>query len=102
VFKGRVGRKKFWMFILITVIISLILSSINEVLFILYNIGVALPTLGVRVRRLHDTNRSGWLVLLDLIPIIGLIINLIFCAQKGTPGKNRYGESPKADIALQG
>jgi len=86
------------MFTLITVIISLISNSINEGLFVIYNLGVALPSLGVTVRRLHDTNRSGWLVLLELIPIIGLIIVMIFCAQKGTSGENKYGESPRTSF----
>lgn len=55
-----------------------------------------IPTLAVSVRRLHDTNRSGWWYLLVLIPIIGGLILLIFFCTDGTPGDNRYGPSPKA------
>lgn len=94
-FKGRVSRKKFWMFLLISTIISIILIFINIGIFLVYNLLVALPSLGVIVRRLHDTNRSGWFVLIELVPGIGLIVLLILCAEEGTPDENDYGKKPK-------
>jgi uncharacterized membrane protein YhaH (DUF805 family) len=48
------------------------------------------------VRRLHDTDRSGWFVLLALIPLVGFIILLVFYVQEGTPGDNKFGANPKA------
>jgi uncharacterized membrane protein YhaH (DUF805 family) len=58
-----------------------------------------LPSLAVTVRRLHDTDRSGWWILLNLIPIVGALIVLIFTCLDGTPGDNRFGPNPKAIAA---
>jgi uncharacterized membrane protein YhaH (DUF805 family) len=55
-----------------------------------------IPGIAVSVRRLHDTNRSGWWLLLDLIPFIGGIILFVWFVQDGTPGDNRFGANPKA------
>jgi uncharacterized membrane protein YhaH (DUF805 family) len=106
-FSGRARRKEYWMFVLINVIISLILSILDSiigttagggigVLSSIYSLAVLLPSLGVTVRRLHDTNRSGWWILIALIPIIGAIILIVFTAMEGTPGDNKYGPDPKA------
>ncbi len=57
-----------------------------------------LPSLAAGVRRLHDTNRSAWFLLLVLIPIAGPIIYLVFLAQEGTPGENQYGSNPKMGV----
>ena len=94
-FRGRVSRKKFWMFVLISAIISILLIYINIGIFLVYSLLVVLPSLGVTVRRLHDTNRSGWFLLLELIPLIGGIFLLILCAEEGTSGENKYGKEPK-------
>jgi uncharacterized membrane protein YhaH (DUF805 family) len=56
---------------------------------------VLLPSLGVAVRRLHDTNRSGWWLLIGLIPIIGGIVLLVFFVLEGTRGPNNHGPDPK-------
>lgn len=95
VFKGRVGRKKFWMFVLVSSIVSILLVFINIGIFLVYSLMVVLPSLGVTVRRLHDTNRSGWFILLELIPLIGGIYILILCAEEGSQGENEYGKQPK-------
>jgi uncharacterized membrane protein YhaH (DUF805 family) len=58
------------------------------------SLGMFLPSLSVAVRRLHDTNRSGWLILLGLIPLVGGIILLVFACQRGTIGPNRFGDDP--------
>ncbi|MDZ7673042.1 MAG: DUF805 domain-containing protein [Halanaerobiales bacterium] len=94
-FRGRVSRKKFWMFVLISTIISVLLVFINIGIFLVYSLLVLLPSLGVTARRLHDTNRSAWFLLLELVPIIGGIYILILCAEEGTTGENEYGKSPK-------
>ena len=93
-FRGRVSRKKFWMFVLISAIISILLIFINIGIFFVYSVLVILPSLGVTSRRLHDTNRSAWFLLLELVPIIGGIFILILCAEEGTPGENKYGKKP--------
>ena len=56
-----------------------------------------LLTISVTIRRLHDTDRSGWWYLLNFIPIIGDIVLLIFMCQKGTEGENRFGKDPKSE-----
>jgi uncharacterized membrane protein YhaH (DUF805 family) len=65
----------------------------------LYTLGVFLPALAVLVRRLHDTNRSGWWVLISFLPLIGILVLLFFSVQEGQPGENQYGISPKAHAA---
>lgn len=64
-------------------------------------LALILPSLAVNVRRLHDTDRSGWFLLLMLIPIVGAIILLVFDVQDSTPGSNRFGPNPK-DPAVPG
>lgn len=76
VFSGRARRQEFWMFTLFSVIISIVLAIIDNamgsiVLGLVYSLAVLLPSLGVAVRRLHDTGRSGWFVLFPLIPLVG-------------------------------
>jgi uncharacterized membrane protein YhaH (DUF805 family) len=105
-FSGRARRKEYWMFVLISFVISIILSMLDRiigtqsanfgVLSGLYSLAVLLPSLGVAVRRLHDTNRSGWWILLGLIPIVGAIILIVFTVLEGTVGDNKYGPDPKA------
>jgi uncharacterized membrane protein YhaH (DUF805 family) len=90
------------MFLLVNLLISLALyvASIAVeglvVLYWLYGLALFLPGLTVAVRRLHDTNRSGWWVLIGLIPFIGFIVLLVFLVQDSDPGTNQYGPSPKA------
>ena len=86
-FNGRARRSEYWYFalinILITVVIYLVDFSIGAfgALGIIYALGLLIPSLAVAVRRLHDTGRSGWTILLALIPIVGVIILLIFMVQ---------------------
>ncbi len=99
-FDGRAGRSEFWWFVLANVIAYfalLILAGIADlffVLYVLYAIAVVVPSLALAVRRLHDTNKSGWFLLLGLIPLIGFIILLVFYIQEGTPGPNDFGVAP--------
>lgn len=100
VFQGRARRQEFWMFTLINFIISLILSSIDYMLGTgvlggIYALAVLIPTIAVTVRRLHDTGRSGWWILIFLVPVVGFIILLVFMVLDSQPGDNEYGPNPK-------
>lgn len=110
VFDGRATRREFWMFTLWNIIISIALgivlgiiasatgSNTISLLSWVYTLGVFLPSLGVSIRRLHDTSRSGWWVLIGIIPIIGFIIFIIFAAQDSQPD-NQYGPNPKGIVS---
>ncbi len=93
-FKGRASRSEYWWFLLLYAIVVFVASIINENLPILVMLGFMLPLIAAGVRRLHDTNRTGWLYLLCLIPLIGAIILIVFFVQEGTPGPNLYGNPP--------
>jgi uncharacterized membrane protein YhaH (DUF805 family) len=104
-FDGRARRREFWMFCLYNLIIGVVVSILSELPIIgflftiisgVLGIAIFVVSLAVGVRRLHDTNRSGFLYLLALIPLVGIIILIVFWAQAGTPGSNEYGPDPKA------
>lgn len=100
VFSGRARRKEYWMFFLFNIIFSFVLSMIDSLLgfnFIeqVYGLAVIIPSLAVGVRRLHDIGRTGWWVLIWLIPIVGWIVLIFFAATKGDEGSNEYGSDPK-------
>lgn len=95
VFTGRARRQEFWWFVLTNLIIVLVLSWIWEFLSSLYSLAVLLPAIGVGVRRLHDTGKTGWWLLLHFIPLIGTIVLIIFFAQDSAEGSNEYGPNPK-------
>jgi uncharacterized membrane protein YhaH (DUF805 family) len=108
-FNGRARRKEYWFFFLISTVISIILAVIDSftgtiseeaglgLLSGIYALAVLIPGLSVTVRRLHDTDRSGWWILIGLIPIIGGIALLIFMVLDSTPGGNQYGPNPKVE-----
>jgi uncharacterized membrane protein YhaH (DUF805 family) len=105
IFDGRSRRMEFWMFALYNLIISVVISILSELPLIgflftiisaVLGIAIFVVSLAVGVRRLHDTNRSGFLYLLALIPLVGIIILIVFWAQAGTVGNNEYGPDPKA------
>ncbi|HOB13458.1 MAG TPA: DUF805 domain-containing protein [Novosphingobium sp.] len=73
-----------------------IVGSLSGLLIILFALFSFIPGLAVTVRRLHDTNRSGWFILISLIPLVGSIVLLVFLFSEGTRGPNNYGEDPKA------
>jgi uncharacterized membrane protein YhaH (DUF805 family) len=66
----------------------------------IYGLAVLIPGLAVAVRRLHDTGRSGWWLLIGLVPLIGAIVLIVFMATDGEPGDNAYGPNPKFAPAL--
>ncbi len=100
VFSGRARRSEYWWFTLFSVIVSIIFSIIdraigNPILGLLVSLALLLPSLGVSVRRLHDTGRSGWWIFIGLIPLIGWIVLIVFFCQDSQPGQNNHGPSPK-------
>ena len=100
-FQGRARRAEFWWFTLANAIIAIALSilgavsSIFNILYYVYALGVLIPGIAVGVRRLHDTGRSGWWWLIALVPLVGPIVLLVFFASDSTPGSNQYGVSEK-------
>ena len=105
-FSGRARRTEYWMFVLFNVIITIVLNVISlaiqqgSILGGIYGLAVLIPGLAVGVRRLHDTGRSGWWLLIGLVPLIGAIVLIVFMATDGEPGDNAYGPNPKVAPAL--
>ena len=113
VFNGRARRKEYWWFALINVVIVLVLSALSRLgagtdsnsvspvstafscISGLYGLAVLLPSLGVIVRRLHDIGKSGWWILIGLIPLVGEIWLLVLLATDSQAGDNQYGPNPK-------
>jgi uncharacterized membrane protein YhaH (DUF805 family) len=110
-FSGRARRKEYWMFLLFNVIISIILAVIDNatgsfseaagigILGAIYDLAILIPSIAVSIRRLHDTDRSGWWLLIGLIPVIGAIVLIVFLVQDSKPGPNRFGPNPKEAAA---
>ena len=106
VFSGRAQRAEFWYFALFSGIVSVVLSIMDflisggatgssGILAGLYSLAIILPSLGVNVRRLHDTDRSGWWLLIVLVPLIGVIVLIVFYVQDSQASENRFGPNPK-------
>ena len=106
VFSGRARRKEYWMFTLVNGVIAFVLGMIEGLtsdvsstdpgaLGIIYGLAVFIPSIAVAVRRLHDTDRSGWWLLIALIPLIGAVALIVFLVFDSHPGDNRYGANPK-------
>ena len=106
-FNGRARRSEYWYFALFNLIISFVIGFTFGViagildmpaldnLTYLWSLVVFIPGLAVSVRRLHDIGRSGWWLLLSLIPLVGSIILIIWCCFDSQPGANQYGSNPK-------
>jgi len=111
VFTGRARRKEYWFFVLFNIIISILLGVIDGVtgsfspeagmgiLGGIYTLAILIPGLAVSVRRLHDTSRSGWWLLIALIPLIGGIILIVLMASDSKSEENQYGANPKLATA---
>lgn len=98
-FSGRASRKEYWMFILFYMIISIILSILDQitgmsVLSIIFIVVLFVPSISIATRRLHDTGRTGWWQLIVLIPFIGAIVLFVFLVQD-SHNNNVYGPNPK-------
>ena len=98
VFVGRASRKAYWMFILFHIIVSIILGILDSAFNLnmtkdqgllqnIYGLAALLPSLGLGIRRMHDTNHSGWWILFP-------IVNIFILATKGSPAENKYGPVP--------
>lgn len=104
VFNGRARRKEYWMFLLFNLIISFIIGFVEVFvgspgyIGLLYYLAVIIPGIAVTVRRLHDTERSGWWLLIVLVPIIGIML-LVFMVLDSKSGLNKYGANPKEATA---
>ncbi len=101
VFDGRARRTEYWMFVLFNLIVAVVLSLIDrmtghQILSTLYALAVLLPGVGVGIRRLHDTGRIGWWLLIAFIPLIGAIVLIVFMVQDSQPGTNQYVRTRKA------
>ncbi len=106
-FSGRSRRKEYWYFVLFNFIVSIVLIGVDSmvgtlnseggygVFSTIYSIAVLLPTIGVGIRRLHDIGRTGWWLLIGLLPLIGFIVLIIFFVKDSQPGENQYGPNPK-------
>ena len=107
VFRGRARRKEYWYFLLFNIIITIVLGAIDAVtgsfsaeggvglLGGIYALAILIPAVAVTVRRLHDTDHSGWWLLIGLIPLIGAVVLFVFTVQDSNAGENQYGPSPK-------
>lgn len=106
-FSGRARRKEYWMFVWFNLLVSIVLYLADRMLGTLdaetgvgilgglYSLAVLLPTIAVAVRRLHDTGRSGWWLLIGFLPLIGAIVLLVFFVLDSEPGSNAHGPNPK-------
>jgi uncharacterized membrane protein YhaH (DUF805 family) len=108
VFSGRSRRSEYWYFVLSYSLIYIVLAVADSVtgsfdsrsgvglLTGIFSLALLIPSLSVTVRRLHDTDRTGWWILITLIPLIGLIVLLVFVLQDSDAEANRFGPNPKA------
>jgi uncharacterized membrane protein YhaH (DUF805 family) len=102
-FSGRAARSEYWywfLFVIIGYIVTGIIDAVLGLGFIsgLFGLVVLLPGIAISVRRLHDLDRSGWWVLLGLIPVVGAIILIIWFCSRGTLGPNRFGSDPLSGL----
>ena len=104
-FDGRASRPAYWWWFLFTILVAVAASIIDAaigsfgVISGIAGLALLLPGLSVAIRRLHDTDHSGWWVLIGLIPIIGFIVLLVFYLRQSDPGENRYGPPPADGVA---
>jgi uncharacterized membrane protein YhaH (DUF805 family) len=103
-FSGRARRSEYWYWVLFQVALAVVLGIIagiikTNILGMLVNLALLLPSLAVSVRRLHDIGKSGWFLLLALIPLVGAIILIVWACQDSQAGANQYGANPKAGPA---
>jgi len=107
-FSGRSRRKEYWMFLLGILIVAIVLGIVEGILglsgmvggvygplTVIFFLAILVPSIAVQIRRFHDQDKSGWFVLLSLIPFVGGLIVLVFMCLEGTKGPNRFGPDPK-------
>lgn len=112
VFHGRASRSEFWWWFLFVLLLLAVLNLIDgyfilpllgfepfeenggQPLSVLVALGVFLPNLAVAIRRLHDSDRTGWWILIGFVPVVGVVVLIYFYVQRGTEGSNSHGEPP--------
>ncbi|WP_087016240.1 DUF805 domain-containing protein [Thaumasiovibrio subtropicus] len=100
-FGGRSRRKEYWMFFLINLLVMLVIGTIDAVvgtmgiLSVVYILGTLIPNIALTVRRLHDTGRSAWWLLITFVPFIGSIVFIVFMCLEGQDKDNDWGADPK-------
>jgi uncharacterized membrane protein YhaH (DUF805 family) len=99
-FEGRARRSEFWKFTLVSIVIALVLDQVANILGTLYGLAVLVPSLAVGARRLHDIGKSGWWLLIGLIPFVGGIILIVLTCLDSEAGSNKYGPNPKKNQPL--
>jgi uncharacterized membrane protein YhaH (DUF805 family) len=111
VFTGRARRREYWLFALANLLVAVTLVGLDVLAFGqpdegggglfagLYGLAVLIPSLAVTVRRLHDTDHSGWWLLIIVVPIVGGLVLFVFQVLDGTRGDNRFGPDPKGRTA---
>lgn len=112
-FNGRARAKEYWMFVVFNILVSIVFSVIDGVVLnlmlgieipilgSLYSLAVIVPSIAVGVRRLHDRGKSGWMLLIGLIPFIGSIWLIVLFAGSGEAFENQYGPNPKLEGAAK-
>ncbi len=115
-FSGRARRSEFWYWALFNLLVGAVLGALagatggiqfdqvtgmpsygaTGVIANLVSLALVIPSIAVTVRRLHDTDRSGFWWFIGLVPFVGWIVVVVFCALEGTRGQNRFGADPKA------
>jgi len=103
-FSGRAQRSEYWYFFLFMLLADMIAGFLDSaifgdvpVLYLIATLGLLVPGIAVGVRRLHDTDKSGWWLLIGLIPVVGVIVLIVFFCQPGSAGPNRFGLDPLQD-----
>lgn len=127
-FQGRSRRKEYWMWFLLVIIGAIVFSMLDTmlglggatqtysdfengasvgfnstggILSMIFMLAILIPNIAVGIRRLHDLDKSGWWVLIGLIPLIGAIVLIVFFVSEGTRGPNRFGPDPKGGATDQ-
>ena len=106
-FTGRARRSEYWWFVLAYSLVSGVLSGIGQaigsgglgtvisIISLIVSLGCLVPSISVCTRRLHDIGKSGWWQLIGLVPCVGAILLIVWCAKDSDPGDNMYGSNPK-------
>lgn len=106
-FQGRAARPEYWWFVLFNLLVNIAIGiiagilgeTVGSILSLLVMLALIIPGIAVTVRRLHDTDRSGWWILIALVPLVGAIVLLVFMVLRGTPGENRFGPATSGNVA---
>ncbi|KQM71323.1 DUF805 domain-containing protein [Xylophilus sp. Leaf220] len=101
-FSGRASRSELWWFFLFQILAYLVSGLIHNVVYMVVVLALLLPSLGVGVRRLHDVGRSGWWLLISVIPLVGGLVLLYWMVQPGDAGSNEYGAPVTAPTEFLG